>query len=307
MNGILSLAAFVAGVSFVFLIWLVIPGPKGRLEMRLASLGQREERLRDRIGLARFVHSLPFIGSTLMPADEGKQAHLRSRVVQAGLYGRQATLIFLGVKLLLMAIPVGLGLLAASSGILPLVQALLFGAFAGVAGTIAPSFWLDHLKSQRQTKLRRSLPDALDIMVICLEGGLSLPGSFDRVANELRTAHPMLASELRIVQREIQLGRSTGEALRQLAERFDVEELRSMSSVISQAEKFGASVVKALRVYADSLRQKRQQRAEEMAQKAGTKILFPTLLFIFPAIFVVLLGPALIQILDMFRNLNLPY
>jgi len=132
--------------------------------------------------------------------------------------------------------------------------------------------------------------------VICVEGGLSLVGAIRRVAGDLRTVHVELAAELEIVQREVQLGQTAGEALRRFGERSDMEEIRSLASVIIQAERFGAGLNKSLRIHADTLRMKRQQRAEEMAQKAGTKVLFPTLLFIFPAIFVVILGPAMIQI-----------
>src|SRR5262249_56467674 len=113
-----------------------------------------------------------------------------------------------------------------------------------------------------------------------------------------------LAAELNIVQREIQLGRSTGEALRQFACRADLEEIRSLASVVIQSERFGASLVKALRVHAETLRQKRMQYAEEMAQKASTKMLFPTILLIFPGIFIVILGPAAIQIFTMLSRLK---
>ena len=136
----------------------------------------------------------------------------------------------------------------------------------------------------------------MDILVICLEGGLSLPAALKRVSSELKTAHPALAAELGIVQREIQLGRTSGEALRKMGERSDLEEVRSLASVILQSERLGASLVKSLRVHADALRVKRQQRAEELAQMAATKMLFPTVLFILPAMFVVILGPAVIHI-----------
>ena len=127
---------------------------------------------------------------------------------------------------------------------------------------------------------------------------MSVPASLSRVAAELATAHPMLAQELQIVEREIQMGRSPGEAMRQFAQRFDLEELRSLSSVIIQAEQFGTSVTKAFNVYADGMRIKRHQRAEEKAQRAIIHILFPTLLCIFPGIFIVLLGPAAIMIYE---------
>ena len=141
-------------------------------------------------------------------------------------------------------------------------------------------------------------------MVICLEGGLSLSGTLRYVAEDLRTAHPLLAAELNIVQREVQLGLTPGESLRHLADRSDLEEIRSLASVIIQADRLGASLVKSLRVHADTLRVKRRQRAEEMAQKAGTKILFPTIIFIFPALFVVILAPGLIQLMETFKMLN---
>src|SRR5262249_21998681 len=217
-----------------------------------------------------------------------------------------AMVYFLGIKMLLIVGPLILGLLVGLTGFLGigLMEGAVVGAILGGLGMIGPSFWLDHQKKTRQTNFRRSLPDALDVLVICLEGGLSLPAGLKRVALELKTAHPTLAYELNIVQREIQMGRSAGESLRQFAQRADLEEIRSLASLIIQTEKFGASLVKALRVHADTLRQKRLFYAEEMAQKAATKVLFPTVLFILPCIFVVILGPAVIQIWGMFSRLT---
>jgi tight adherence protein C len=181
---------------------------------------------------------------------------------------------------------------------------VLVGSISGAVGMIGPSFWLDKKKAARQIAIRRALPDALDVVVICLEGGLSLPATLRYVAEDLRTAHPLLAAELNIVQREVQLGLTPGESLRKLADRTDMEEIRSLASVIIQADRLGASLVKSLRVHADTLRIKRRQRAEEMAQKAGTKILFPTIIFIFPSLFVVVLAPGLIQLSSTFNMIK---
>jgi tight adherence protein C len=172
------------------------------------------------------------------------------------------------------------------------------GAITALAGYLVPSFWLDFRLRSRQTNIRRALPDALDLITVCMQGGLSLPAALVRVSQELGTAHPLLASELAIAEREIQMGRTTGASLRQFAGRFDMEELRSLASVVSQAERFGGSITGAFRTYADSLRIKRRQRAEEMAQKAAIKLLFPTLLCIFPGIFIVILGPTAIRIYE---------
>jgi tight adherence protein C len=244
--------------------------------------------------------TLPKLGTALMPTDEAEKTQLQTRLIHAGLYGRQAMAIFLGTKMLLMIAPALFGLCLGLLGVVTTTEGLLVGGCLGIAGMIGPSFWLDNRKSKRQNDFRRSLPDALDLLVICLEGGLSLPGALKRVGTELRTAHPVLSLEMNIVQKEIQLGHSPGESLQKMGSRTDLEEIRSLASVITQAERFGASLVKSLRVHADTLRLKRQQRAEEMAQKAAIKILFPTLLFIFPAIFVVILGPAFFMVLEQF-------
>lgn len=233
---------------------------------------------------------------------ELKKQEQRLRLIQAGLYSRSAAAIFMVIRIALFAGFVGTMGTCAMLGLIPLKLGLLGGAVAAIFATIAPSFWLDKAKKRRQTVIRRALPDALDILGVCMAGGLSLQGAIGRVARELATAHPALALELAIVDRETQLGRSVGQALREFAYRFDMEELRNLSTVILQAEKFGSSLTKTLDIYAETLRLKRQQRAEELAQKAAIKILFPTLFCIFPAMFVVILGPAAIRIYSFLMN-----
>jgi tight adherence protein C len=297
-NGTLTLVAFLMASSLVLLVYTLLCGRRNRLEARIDEMTGKGEAEPDTVAqLAR--SALPKMGAPLVPEAEDKRTQLQGRLLHAGLYGRQAMVFFLGVKMLLMVAPALLGLTAGLMGLVALRTGVLVGAICGLVGMIGPSFWLDKRKADRQTRFRRALPDALDVLVICLEGGLSLASSFRRVADELRMAHPLLAMELNIVQREIQLGRSTGDALRQFAERSDLEEVRSLASVIIQAERFGASLVKALRVHADTLRVKRLYHAEEMAQKAAIKMLFPTLLCIFPGIFLVILGPAAIQLLEL--------
>ncbi len=247
---------------------------------------------------------LPRVGEALLPKDESKLSRLRSRLRQAGLYRQHSTAVYVGTKCVLMVIPMVVGVLLSMVGLIAIIPGILFGAVVGLLGNVLPGLWLRRLKKGRQKNIRRALPDALDVIVVCLEGGLSLSSAFARVASELRTVHPLLADEMAIVRREIQLGRSTGEALKEFANRFDVAELRSMASVIIQAERYGASVVKALRVHADTLRLKRYQYAEAMAQKAPVKLIFPTVLCIFPALYTVLMGPAGVQLLEMLDNLG---
>jgi tight adherence protein C len=297
-----ALAAFLMASTLTLLFFMFLSRPVTRLDSRLRDLSGKGPAT-DPMG--QFARSaLPRMGAALMPDKPEERSRLQTRLIQAGLYSRQAIYIYLGVKLLFMIVPPILGLLAALSGLVDSVsKGVIIGALGGVVGMIGPSFWLDRRKAERQLAFRRALPDAMDVLVICLEGGLSLPAAFKRVAGELRGAHPSLAAELLIVEREVQLGRSTGEAMRQFGERSDLEEVRSLASVIMQSERFGASLVRALRIHADSLREKRLQHAEEMAQKAATKILFPTLLFIFPGVFIVILGPAVIHIIELFKRM----
>ena len=304
MSGTLAIATFVTVGSLVSLIAHLLSGGANRNDPRLEGLRSSGDRARSGETLDKLGTALPKVGAAFLPDTEKAREKLKARLVQAGLYKRQAAPLFMGIRAVLMVIPAILGFFLGSLGFLPVSHGVLWGAIIGMFGTIAPSFWLDRKKKQRQLQIRRSLPDALDVIVVCLEGGLSLPAAFARVGAELRTAHPLLASEMRILDREIQMGHSTGEAMRQLADRFDLTELRSLASVVIQAEKFGASVNKALHVHADSLRLKRQQRAEELAHKAATKLLFPTVLLILPVMFVVLLGPAAFQIIEVFSNLG---
>lgn len=304
-TGLITVITFLIVSSLVLLIHTLVAGRRTRLDDRLRSLSSPGDPAVETGDMAQFARAtLPRMGQALLPSDEKERTRLATRLVQAGLYGRQAMPLFLGVKMLLIVAPTVVGVATSLAGLLTTQQALLGGGCLGIVGVIGPSFWLDSSKKRRQVTFRRALPDALDVLVICLEGGLSLPGALARVADELRTAHPALGLELNLVQREIQLGRTPGEALRQMSERTDLEEIRSLASVIIQADRFGAGLVKSLRIHAETLRIKRQQRAEEQAQKAATKLLIPTILFIFPAMFVVILGPAAIHVARTFSGLG---
>ena len=297
-------AAFVMVSSLVLLVSLLVGARRTRLDSRLRDLSGQGGPAMDTITLGKIASTtLPRMGTPFIPTDEGERTKLQTRLIHAGLYRRQAMVVFLGVKVLLIA-PAFLCVAASLIGVVTLWQGLIIGLCLGIGGLIGPSFWLDRMKRKRQSNFRRALPDALDVLVICLEGGLSLSAGLRRVSTELRTAHPELASELAIVQREVQLGLTSGEALKKMGERSDLEEVRSLASVILQSERLGASLVKALRVHAESLRIKRFQRAEEKAAVAATKVLFPTLLFILPAVFVVVMGPAAFRLIEMLGKMK---
>jgi len=301
-------AAFVMVSSLVLLVSLLVGGRRTRLNSRLRDLSGQGGPAMDTITLGKIASTtLPRMGTPFIPTDEEERTKLQTRLIHSGLYRRQAMVVFLVVKALLMIAPTFLGVAASLMGVVTLGQGLIIGGCLVIVGLIGPSFWLDHMKRNRQSNFRRALPDALDVLVICLEGGLSLAAGLRRVSTELRTAHPALASELAIVQREVQLGLTSGEALKKMSERSDLEEVRSLASVILQSERLGASLVKSLRVHSESLRLKRYQRAEEKAAVAATKVLFPTLLFILPAVFVVILGPAAFRVIEMLGKMNLKH
>ncbi len=304
-KGWISLFVFLStsGLIVGFFIWRSRGLWQTKARMRGLGKAPRERPAGNGLGkllLAR----LPDMGTPLLPSNEVLRSELRRRLIEAGIYDRNALAILMGAKMLLMAVPLLLAALVALSGALSPSRAVLAGIIGLGLGMIAPGLWLDYRKKARQSSLRRALPDALDMLVLCVEGGVSLNAAVQRVTTELNAAHPLLAVEMDLVQREMMLGVSVGEGLQKLAARTDLEELRNLAAVIVQSERYGTSVVKALRIHADTLRVQRQQRAEEMAQKAAVKILFPTLLCIFPAVFIVILGPAAFQLLAIFSRMK---
>jgi tight adherence protein C len=301
----LTLVTFLAGCSLILLVGMLFTGRDQRLQGRLQTLTGGGKSTPPPESVARFTASwLPKLGGPLLPSGEQAQSQLRTRLIHAGFYGRNALPIFLGAKMLLILLPISISLGLSAAGFMSLPKAALYGLLGSGFGMLLPGMWLDKMKKKRQILLRRSLPDALDMVVVCLRGGLSLQGALQRVTSELALAHPALAAEFTINQREIQLGRSAGEAMRHFAERSDLEEIRGLASVILQAEKLGASAVQALRIHAESLRVKRLQYAEELAHTAGTKIVFPTILCIFPSILIVVIGPAAFQIAELFSSMQ---
>jgi len=173
---------------------------------------------------------------------------------------------------------------------------------AALIAAIAPVYYLVRRVRIRQERIRRSLPDALDLLVVCIEAGISLDAAILRVARELWGVHPDLATELLIVNRKTNAGLAREEALRGLSTRTGVEEIRSLVAHIVQSEKWGTSSGKVLRVYSETLRKQRRQKAEKVAATLPVKMLLPLGLFIFPAIFLVILGPAAMSIMAMFKQ-----
>jgi tight adherence protein C len=234
----------------------------------------------------------------LLPKSKAEVSVVQKRLIRAGYRQATAIRIFYGTKVLTPVCLAGLLLLSglANGSIFMYVAALGLGF-------LAPDFWLGHMIKKRQAKIRRALPDVLDLLVICIEAGLSLDQALIRTAQELAIAHPALCDELSMVVLEQRAGRPRTDAWKNLSERTDVETLRSLVSVLVQSEQFGTSIARTLRTHADTLRSQRIQSVEEMAAKTTVKLIFPLVLFIFPSLFLVVLGPAAIMMSESFKKL----
>jgi tight adherence protein C len=200
-------------------------------------------------------------------------------------------------------VPILISIIAWASGLLSLGGPFVL-LIAAALGFLTPDFWLTNKIKKRQKAIRRGLPDVLDLLVICIEAGLSLDHATARTATELKLAQPELCDELNIVVLEQRAGRPRGEAWKHMAERADVDCVKNLVSMLVQAEQFGTSIARTLRVHSDTLRTQRVQAVEEAAAKTTIKLLFPLVLFIFPSLFVVVLGPAMISIMESFKGLN---
>lgn len=303
-NAILAWSVFAAVT--VAVLALIALGNRGdrHASQRLRDVGGRARPALPGDALSgRALGWLPSLGSLLAPKDPKGRASWTARLARAGLYHPRALPTLLGARTFLLLLGPAACLLILPLGV-PLGPAMIVGAVLSGLALVLPGVWVDWQAARRVARLRRGLPDALDMLVMCVEGGLSFNAALSRVRTELRSAHPELAAELAVAEREMMMGLSSGEALRKAGRRVDLEELRSLASVLLQSQRYGAGSAKAMRTFADALRVERQHRIEERAQKASVKILFPTLLCIFPAIFVVILGPAAYQIRNIFINMQ---
>jgi len=234
----------------------------------------------------------------LLPRSPAEVSVLQKRLIRAGYRDRAAINIFYGAKVF---VPIALSLLVSVTGAYRAGPLFMYGVALGV-GFLLPDFWLGNRIANRQLKIRTGLPEALDLMVICTEAGLGLDQTFHRVGNELKISQPEIRDELQLINLEQKAGRPREEALKNFAARVNIDSVSSLATTLIQADNFGTSVSKTLRVYSDTLRTQRRQQSEEQGAKTTVKLVFPLVLFIFPSIFVVALGPAAITMIEGFSK-----
>ena len=239
----------------------------------------------------------PAMARPLQPKSELELSRLKGKLTAAGFRGEAAGSVFLGLKFigLLTGFFLGGAILLSVFG---LVQKSLMSSVA-VGGLFfyLPDAVVWFLGRRRKQAIFLGLPDSLDLMVVCVEAGLGLDQAMRKVAEEMKGTHPVIAEEFGLANFQLQMGRPRGEVLRELGARTGVADLRTLAAVLIQSDKFGTSVAQALRVQSDSMRVRRRQLAEEKAAKTAVQLIFPLVLFIFPGIFVVLVGPAAITMI----------
>lgn len=239
----------------------------------------------------------------IVPLSAKDAAKLQKRLLQAGYRSPDAAMAFRAIQVsLIVAIPT---LVLTAGYILErTANSLIILSLLGMAiGFYLPRMVLSNKIKARQLRITWGLADTLDLMVVAVEAGLGLNAALNRVAEELKKTHPDLHYELELVNLEIRVGRSREEALRNLAERTGVDDIRSFVALLVQADRYGASIAKAVRIFADSLRTKRRQKAEQASQKAALKLIFPLTVFLFPVIILIMLAPAAMNLLDLFSGM----
>ncbi|MBI3807106.1 MAG: type II secretion system F family protein [Nitrospirae bacterium] len=266
-------------------------GPSGATESEAAPVGMAE------VLKAQLQALLEWFGKFNQPSNVEKVRATRRLLINAGYRSGKSSVIFVGAKLLLAIVIVCLlAMIPAKVLGFPSASKLtFFYVLAAACGYYAPAYWLRRAIAVRKDKLQRAIPDALDLMVVCVEAGLGLDQAIGRVGEEVKRAHPELSDELNILALELRTGVSRQEALRNLAHRTDLEEVRNLVALLIQTDRFGTSIGQALRVHADSMRTTRRLKAEELAAKLPVKLLLPLIFFIFPSMFMVVIGPACIK------------
>ena len=246
----------------------------------------------------RISNFLGRFGKRVAPKQSKDYRQMRPRFLKAGFRRETAPAVFWGTKCLLaICLPICFFLLRlVVFG--PLSTAMTGGIclYLALMGLFLPDIWLRIRIARRRERIFKGFPDALDLLVVCVEAGMGIDSAINRVAEEMKISHKTLSDELKLLNLEIRAGKTRRDALKDLAMRTDLQEVESLATLLIQTEKFGTNVAQTLRVYSDMFRTKRHQRAEEIAAKMPIKMLFPLAFFIFPSLFVVLLGPAAINI-----------
>lgn len=302
LERIIPVAVF--GLFAVVVFWVLefVAGRNNRTTERLDELRNPLSRRRDQNSATKkqdamtkmLERATPMFSAPLQPKSEAETGKLNQKLMQAGFRGDAAAGMFLGLKFigLMVGFFLGGGVLILKYGVTR--NAMMYTVIATAFFFYLPDVIVWWIGSSRKQKIFLSLPDALDLLVVCVEAGLGLDQAMRKVAEEMKRTARVIADEFGMCNFHLQMGKARNDVLRDLGQRTGVDDVRSLAAILIQADKFGSSVAQALRVQSDSMRTRRRQLAEEKAAKTAVKLIFPLVLFIFPGIFVVLVGPAAI-------------
>jgi tight adherence protein C len=304
---LLSLLIFVGLLLVIFSVYLALKtmGEKRRIVEKIEKEGASEPAVSigdtaEPAGPIKqaFIDIATRLGQYSTPKTGEELTHRKKKLIVAGYRKPNAPVIFYGLKILLaVALPAAVFIALMFLGIPARKMAMLMMLLtAALAGFYAPDMWVRVAIARRQEKITDGFPDALDMMVVCVEAGMGLDQAIKRVSDEMKLNYSVISEEFGQMNMELRAGRSRQDAMRNLAARTDVEDVKSLVTLLIQTDKFGTSIAQALRVHSDAMRTKRRQRAEERAMKLPVKLLFPLILFIFPALFVAVIGPGAIRI-----------
>lgn len=302
---LIAISTFVCiSLGMMGLYWLLYR-PQSAATERLRNLGQRSPSDTANAQIAiedsratELAERLASPLTRLVPPSAAEAKKLQKQLMHAGFRSASAPVVFRAIQLAALAAFPGIVAVACAILAKPISSAVLWILMAFVVGFFLPRYVLRRMIRTRQQLVRWGLADALDLMVISVEAGLGLNAAMVRVSDELKEVHPDICEEFELANLEIRVGRERDEALRNLAERTGVDDLQSLVAMLIQTDRFGTSIARAIRVFSDSLRTKRRQRAEQAAQKAAVKLLFPLACFLFPTLFIAILGPAALQLMD---------
>jgi tight adherence protein C len=308
---IITISTFVCITFGVIAIYWLVHRPQSAATERLKQLGQTNSAatsaptiaIKEDRPVTDLAERLAAPLNRLVPASAAEAHKLQKLLMHAGFRGQNAPIIYRAIQLTSLVMFPGIVAIVFFFLAWPLNSALIWFLSAFIFGFFVPRFVLDQLIKGRQQRVRWGLADALDLMVVSIEAGLGLNAAMMRVSDELKDVHKEISEEFELANLEIKVGRDRDEALRNLAERTGVDDLRSLVAMLIQADRFGTSIARAVRVFSDSLRTKRRQRAEQAAQKAAVKLLFPLACFLFPTLFIAILGPAALTLMDTFGNM----
>jgi tight adherence protein C len=303
MPGFVSIIIFVAIVLVVMALTYAFSGGSVPIAERLGHLWRLPGQERPALKESRQKKVVDFVlvgAERILPSGSDQTSETSQRLIRAGFRRPEAGAVLNAARVVLIVALLALIYLTGLYKSNPLLLSLTMI----VAGFILPDMWLTRRVKSRQQLLRLALPDALDLLVICMEAGLGLDQALMYVSQELRIAHRALCEEFDLVNAEVHVGKTRLEALRALAARTGVDDLQALVATLIQTDRFGTSVAHSLRIHSDDLRTKRRQRAEEMAAKTTVKMAVPLVFFIFPALFVVILGPAVITMIHALTQIH---